>query len=136
MKPFVAAAVLLLLLVVVVVVDARFVVEKSSITVLSPHKLRAKRDGAIGNFGLPDYGGFIVGSVLYPTKGSHGCQVFEGDKPFKIHSYRPTIVLLDRGGIYLSLSSLLSSLTLIHSLCFMLHVLFNVSFLCFFYGMF
>lgn len=133
MKAFVAVALFALLL---VFVDARFVVEKSSITVLSPHKLRAKRDGAIGNFGLPDYGGFIVGSVLYPTKGSHGCQVFEGDKPFKIHSYRPTIVLLDRGGIYLSLSSLLSSLTLIHSLCFMLHVLFNVSFLCFFYGMF
>ncbi|KAG5105470.1 hypothetical protein JHK82_042445 [Glycine max] len=106
MKPFVAAAVLLLLLVVVVVVvDARFVVEKSSITVLSPHKLKAKRDGAIGNFGLPDYGGFIVGSVVYPAKGSHGCENFEGDKPFKIQSYRPTIVLLDRGGICLSFGS-------------------------------
>lgn len=102
MKAFVAVALFALLL---VFVDARFVVEKSSITVLSPHKLRAKRDGAIGNFGLPDYGGFIVGSVLYPTKGSHGCQVFEGDKPFKIHSYRPTIVLLDRGGICLSFGS-------------------------------
>ncbi|KAG5132868.1 hypothetical protein JHK82_024056 [Glycine max] len=100
MKAFVAVALFALLL---VFVDARFVVEKSSITVLSPHKLRAKRDGAIGNFGLPDYGGFIVGSVLYPTKGSHGCQVFEGDKPFKIHSYRPTIVLLDRGECYFAL---------------------------------
>jgi len=84
-----------------ILVDARFVVEKSSITVLSPHKMRTKRDGAIGNFGLPDYGGFIVGSVVYPAKGSHGCKVFDGDKPFKLQSYRPTIVLLDRGGIYL-----------------------------------
>lgn len=89
----------------VLLVDARFVVEKSSITVLSPHKLRTKRDGAIGNFGLPDYGGFIVGSVVYPDKDQHGCQVFDGDKPFKFRSNRPTIVLLDRGGRYLYVSS-------------------------------
>ncbi|KAL2340140.1 hypothetical protein Fmac_008080 [Flemingia macrophylla] len=86
-----------------VLVDARFVVEKSSITVLSPHKLRAKRDGAIGNFGLPDYGGFIVGSVVYPDKNSHACQVFDGDKPFKFRSNRPTILLLDRGECYFAL---------------------------------
>ena len=79
-------------------VSGRFVVEKSSITVLSPHKLRSKHDGAIGNFGLPDYGGFLVGSVVYPEKGSHGCQPFEGDKPFRFRSSRPTILLLDRGG--------------------------------------
>ncbi|KAK7329382.1 hypothetical protein VNO77_23545 [Canavalia gladiata] len=84
-------------------VHGRFVVEKSSITVLSPHKLRTKRDGAIGNFGLPDYGGFIVGSVVYPDKGSHGCQAFDGDKPFKFRSSRPTIVLLDRGECYFAL---------------------------------
>jgi len=80
-------------------VQGRFVVEKNSITVLSPHKLRGKNDGAIGNFGIPNYGGYIVGSLVYPEKGSHGCQVFEGDKPFKFQSHRPTIVLLDRGGI-------------------------------------
>lgn len=90
---------LLALFFLVSLVEGRFVVEKNSITVLSPHKLRGKRDGAIGNFGLPDYGGYIVGSLVYPEKGSHGCDVFEGDKPFKFRSYRPTIVLLDRGGI-------------------------------------
>lgn len=90
-------------------------VEKNSITVLSPHKLRGKRDGAIGNFGVPDYGGYILGSLVYPDKGSHGCQVFEGDKPFKFRSNRPTIVLLDRGGIsfflHFCFSQPLSSLT-------------------------
>ena len=48
-------------------VGARFVVEKNSITVLSPSNLRhQKHDGAIGNFGVPDYGGrkevFVVGT--------------------------------------------------------------------------
>ncbi|GAU36824.1 hypothetical protein TSUD_320610, partial [Trifolium subterraneum] len=81
----------------------RFVVEKNSITVLSPHKIRGKKDGAIGNFGLPNYGGYIIGSLVYPQKGSHGCEVFEGDKPFKFRSYRPTIVLLDRGECYFAL---------------------------------
>lgn len=80
-------------------VEGRFVVEKNSISILSPHKLRGKHDGAIGNFGLPNYGGYIVGSLVYPDKGSYGCQVFEGDKPFKFRSNRPTILLLDRGGI-------------------------------------
>ncbi|KAJ7969394.1 Vacuolar-sorting receptor-like protein [Quillaja saponaria] len=84
-------------------VNARFVVEKSSITVLSPLGLRSKRDGAIGNFGIPDYGGFIVGSVIYPGKGSHACQAFEGDKPFKPQFPRPTILLLDRGECYFAL---------------------------------
>ncbi|BAT80217.1 hypothetical protein LR48_Vigan468s004000 [Vigna angularis] len=98
-----AAAAVTLFAAWLILVDARFVVEKSSITVLSPHKMRTKRDGAIGNFGLPDYGGFIVGSVVYPAKGSHGCQVFDGDKPFKLQSYRPTIVLLDRGECYFAL---------------------------------
>ncbi|XP_045788317.1 vacuolar-sorting receptor 6-like [Trifolium pratense] len=84
-------------------VQGRFVVEKNSITVLSPHKIRGKKDGAIGNFGLPNYGGYIVGSLVYPQKGSHGCEDFEGDKPFKFRSYRPTIVLLDRGDCYFAL---------------------------------
>ncbi|MED6143341.1 Vacuolar-sorting receptor 6, variant 2 [Stylosanthes scabra] len=89
----------------VVVVDGRFVVEKSSITVLSPHTMKSKHDGAIGNFGVPNYGGFIVGSVHYPDNkdSSHGCKPFDGDKPFKLHSYRPTILLLDRGECYFAL---------------------------------
>lgn len=81
--------------------EGRFVVEKSSISVLSPVDLRSKHDAAIGNFGVPDYGGSMVGSVVYPKKpdSSFGCSQFDGDKPYKSKSSsRPTILLLDRGG--------------------------------------
>lgn len=78
-------------------VCARFVVEKNSITVLAPPEIRSTHDGAVANFGVPDYGGFIVGSVAYPQKGAFGCEPFEGDKPFKFRN-RPTVLLLDRGG--------------------------------------
>nr|POE92385.1 vacuolar-sorting receptor 6 [Quercus suber] len=83
-------------------VGARFVVEKNSITVLSPSNLRhQKHDGAIGNFGVPEYGGFMVGTVVYPEKGSNGCEAFEGDKPYKSSdARRPTILLIDRGACY------------------------------------
>lgn len=73
-------------------------VEKSSISVLNPLDLRSKHDAAIGNFGVPDYGGSMVGSIVYPQKGASGCSVFDGDKPFRSKSPRPTILLLDRGG--------------------------------------
>ena len=72
--------------------------EKNSISVLAPFDLRSKHDGAIGNFGVPDYGGSMVGSVVYPQKGTFGCEPFDGDKPFKSRS-SPNILLLDRGGI-------------------------------------
>ncbi|XP_059438195.1 vacuolar-sorting receptor 7-like isoform X1 [Corylus avellana] len=84
-------------------VGARFVVEKGSITVLSGLNMSSKKDGAIGNFGVPDYGASMLGSVLYPDKGSNGCAAFEGDKPFKSKFPRPTILLLDRGECYFAL---------------------------------
>lgn len=80
---------------------ARFVVEKSSITVISPGHLRSKHDSAIGNFGIPDYGGTMMGSVIYPDKSSNGCKGFE--KKFTSPSYRPVILLLDRGDCYFAL---------------------------------
>lgn len=81
-----------------------FIVEKSSIKVLSPMSLRSKHDGAIGNFGVPKYGGTLLGSVVYPGKdASYGCEAFDVNKPFKSKSFRPTILLLDRGG-YCSLA--------------------------------
>ncbi|KAE8659438.1 Vacuolar-sorting receptor 6 [Hibiscus syriacus] len=84
-------------------VSARFVVEKNSIRVLSPLSLRGKHDGSIGNFGIPDYGGFIIGSVVYPDKGANGCEPFDGGQPFKSKSPRPSVVLLDRGECYFAL---------------------------------
>lgn len=87
-------------IVLVCTVDARFVVEKESISVLSPLELRSKRDGAIGNFGVPVYGGSMVGAVVYPDKGFSGCNPFDGDKPFKSKFRLPVILLLDRGDCF------------------------------------
>lgn len=84
-------------------VHCRFVVEKGSVKLLSPYDLRVKADGAIANFGVPDYGGSLVGSVVYPDKGTDGCAAFDGDKPFKSKFPRPTILLLDRGECYFAL---------------------------------
>lgn len=94
------------------VVEGGFIVETESIKVLSPMSLRSKHDGSIGNFGVPDYGGYIIGSVVYPDKGSFACEAFPGDKPLKAKSPRPSIVLLDRGGTLLSLCFLLLKLLL------------------------
>ncbi|KAJ4838721.1 Vacuolar-sorting receptor 6 [Turnera subulata] len=82
-----------------------FVVEKSSIRVLSPPALRSKHDSAIGNFGVPDYGGYLVGSVVYPDKGTNACQAFDGDRPFRSKGSRPIILLVDRGECYFALKA-------------------------------
>ncbi|KAL8201554.1 hypothetical protein R6Q57_010701 [Mikania cordata] len=59
--------------------EGRFVVEKNSISVISPNNLRSKHDAAIGNFGVPDYGGSMVGTVVYPQKpaSAFGCSPFD-----------------------------------------------------------
>ncbi|XP_059285189.1 vacuolar-sorting receptor 6-like [Lycium ferocissimum] len=87
----------------VVVTEARFIVEKNSISVLSPYSMHSKHDASIGNFGVPDYGGSLVGTVVYPKKGANGCTSFDGDKPFKPKGHRPNILLLDRGDCYFAL---------------------------------
>nr|GMC64463.1 vacuolar-sorting receptor 6-like [Ipomoea batatas] len=74
-------------------------VEKNSISIVSPYSIRAKYDASIGNFGVPDYGGSLVGTVVYPQKGAFGCSAFEGDKPFKSKTPRPNILLVDRGAL-------------------------------------
>lgn len=85
-------------------VNGRFVVEKESIRVLSPYKLRSqKHDAAIGDFGVPEYGGSMVGSVVYPHQNSYACKPFDDQikQPFKTNSTRLHILLLDRGGMCL-----------------------------------
>lgn len=89
-------AALTIIAIAMVVVDARFVVEKESIRVLNPEEMRSKHDGSIANFGLPDYGGFLIGAVVYPDSKTDGCSAF--GKTFKPKFPRPTILLLDRGG--------------------------------------
>ncbi|KAJ4976167.1 hypothetical protein NE237_001273 [Protea cynaroides] len=84
-------------------VYARFVVEKNSISVLAPESIRSQHDGSIGNFGVPEYGGTLMGSIVYPENGSTGCASFENNNPFKSRSYRSNILLLDRGECYFAL---------------------------------
>lgn len=78
----------------------RFVVEKNSLMVTSPDSIKGKHDSAIGNFGIPQYGGSMAGTVVYPKENRKGCKSFDGfgisfqAKPGAL----PTFVLVDRGG--------------------------------------
>ncbi|KAL3654541.1 Vacuolar-sorting receptor 6 [Castilleja foliolosa] len=85
------------------VVKSRFVVEKSSLRVVSPSNIKSTHDASIANFGVPDYGGSLLGNVMYPGKGSLACSPFDSNKPFKSKSARPTILIVDRGNCYFAL---------------------------------
>ncbi|XP_031279202.1 uncharacterized protein LOC116137663, partial [Pistacia vera] len=78
---------------------ARFVVEKNSLMVTSPEKIKGSHDSAIGNFGIPQYGGSMAGTVVYPKENQKGCKGFDQfrikfeSKPGAL----PNFVLVDRG---------------------------------------
>jgi hypothetical protein len=91
----------LLVVVVLALADAaagRFVVEKNSIQVTSPDELKGKYECAIGNFGVPQYGGTLHGLVEYPKSNRKACQSFDISFKPKQAGGRPTFVLVDRGG--------------------------------------
>ncbi|KAG5526335.1 hypothetical protein RHGRI_032575 [Rhododendron griersonianum] len=79
---------------------ARFVVEKNSFRVISPDSIKGTHDSAIGNFGIPQYGGSMAGTVVYPKENRKGCQGFdESGISFKSKpGALPSFVLVDRGG--------------------------------------
>lgn len=85
--------------------SGRFIVEKSSVRVLSPVHIRGHHDAAIANFGVPDYGGTMTGVIVYPDKGATGCEPFKSTGSFKSRTKRPVILLLDRGGNQIILPS-------------------------------
>ncbi|VVB02137.1 unnamed protein product [Arabis nemorensis] len=91
-KGVVILALFLTLTMVVNGFSSRFFVEKSSVTVLNSWSMGAKHDAAIADFGLPNYGGFMIGSVVYAGQ---GCDSF--NKTLKHKSPYPTILLIDRG---------------------------------------
>ncbi|ERN10922.1 hypothetical protein AMTR_s00164p00059220 [Amborella trichopoda] len=86
-------------------VKGRFVVEKNSLTVTSPDSIRGMHDSAIGNFGVPQYGGSMAGAVVYPKDNKKGCKGFdEFGLSFKSKlGALPTFVMLDRGGCFFTL---------------------------------
>jgi hypothetical protein len=78
--------------------EARFVVEKNSLMVTSPTKLRGRHDSAIGNFGIPQYGGSMAGAVVYPMDNADACDAFDGKHTFRAKTGAlPTFLLVDRG---------------------------------------
>ncbi|XAR52921.1 hypothetical protein NMG60_11021256 [Bertholletia excelsa] len=84
---------------------ARFVVEKNSLTVTSPDTVKGNYDSAIGNFGIPQYGGSMAGTVVYPKENRKGCRGFDEmgisfkSKPGAL----PRFVLVDRGDCFFAL---------------------------------
>jgi hypothetical protein len=79
-----------------------FVVEESSLTVTSPQSLKGTYQSAIGNFGVPQYGGTLAGSVKYSKDKPKACDPFVDPSSFKPSASqggRPVIALVDRGGL-------------------------------------
>ncbi|KAG8374475.1 hypothetical protein BUALT_Bualt11G0136200 [Buddleja alternifolia] len=85
----------------------RFVVEKNNLKVTSPASLRDIYECAIGNFGVPQYGGTMVGSVFYPKSNQNACNKFEDvDIPWKNKPGGiPVFLLADRGDCYFTLKA-------------------------------
>jgi hypothetical protein len=78
----------------------RFVVEKNSLRVTSPAELRGVYECAIGNFGMPQYGGTMHGVVVYPKANKKACKPFDDfGLSFKPRpGGLPVFLLVDRGG--------------------------------------
>ncbi|PSS17694.1 Vacuolar-sorting receptor 1 like [Actinidia chinensis var. chinensis] len=80
----------------------RFVVEKNTLKVTSPNSLKGIYECAIGNFGVPQYGGTMVGTVIFPRANQKACNSFT-DLDFSFKSKpggRPIFLLVDRGDCY------------------------------------
>ncbi|PIA37441.1 hypothetical protein AQUCO_03000192v1 [Aquilegia coerulea] len=89
-----------------VVVEGRFVVEKNSLRVTSPESLKDTYECAIGNFGVPQYGGTMVGTVVYPKANQKACKAFDDDASVKSKpGALPTFILADRGDCYFTLKA-------------------------------
>ncbi|KAH9608087.1 hypothetical protein KSS87_014650 [Heliosperma pusillum] len=86
-------------------IESRFVVEKNSLRLTSPESIKGNYDTAIGNFGIPQYGGTLAGTVVYPKDNRKACKLFSDfDISFKNKpGALPTFVLLDRGDCFFAL---------------------------------
>ncbi|XP_057477155.1 vacuolar-sorting receptor 1-like [Actinidia eriantha] len=85
----------------------RFVVEKNSLKVTSPDSLRDVYECAIGNFGVPQYGGTMLGTVMYPKANQKACKNFSDfDLSFKSKpGGLPIFILADRGDCFFTLKA-------------------------------
>ncbi|KAL8540451.1 hypothetical protein ACS0TY_001887 [Phlomoides rotata] len=94
-----------LLLILTDSVAGHFVVEKNSLRVTSPDSIKGTHDSAIGNFGIPQYGGSMAGTVVYPKDNQKGCKSFDDfGISFKAGAgAMPNFVLVDRGDCFFAL---------------------------------
>ncbi|KAL3814311.1 hypothetical protein ACJIZ3_015579 [Penstemon smallii] len=95
----------ILQLILIEFVVGRFVVEKNSLRVTSPDSIKGTHDSAIGNFGIPQYGGSMAGTVVYPKDNRKGCNNF-GDSGISFKAKAgalPNFVLVDRGDCFFAL---------------------------------
>ncbi|KAJ0088032.1 hypothetical protein Patl1_31555 [Pistacia atlantica] len=85
----------------------RFVVEKNSLKLTSPESIKGVYECAIGNFGVPQYGGTLIGTVVYPKANQKACKGFdEVDLSFKSKpGGLPTFLLVDRGDCFFTLKA-------------------------------
>lgn len=113
--------ILLFSLALLIPVRGTFLVETSSLTVTSPDSVKGHYDSAIGNFGMPQYGGTMSGTVVYPSKQADGCTPFtESFKKSDKTGGRPVFALVDRGGNFLKeplLCSIFSNSTSVSVFC-------------------
>lgn len=85
----------------------RFVVEKNNLKVTSPDSLKGVYECAIGNFGVPQYGGTMGGIVVFPKSNERACKTFSDDEiPYKSKpGGHPIFLLVDRGECYFTLKA-------------------------------
>jgi hypothetical protein len=79
-----------------------FMVEKNSLTVITPESLKGTYQSAIGNFGVPQYGGTLSGVVVYSKVNSKGCDKFPDGYFRSKPGAWPNFALIDRGDCYFS----------------------------------
>ncbi|WCJ27850.1 hypothetical protein M5689_009573 [Euphorbia peplus] len=83
----------------------RFVVEKNSLRVTTPDSVKGAHECAIGNFGVPQYGGTLVGTVVYPKSNYKACQEYDASSFKSKPGGLPTFLLVDRGDCYFTLKA-------------------------------
>ncbi|EFN56501.1 hypothetical protein CHLNCDRAFT_144100 [Chlorella variabilis] len=76
---------------------ASFVVEKGSLRIRAPAHIAGAYDTAVGDFGVPLYGGTLGGTVLYNSSNGLGCREFDSPLPA---GDLPTVLLVDRGDCF------------------------------------
>ncbi|XVF84153.1 hypothetical protein PTKIN_Ptkin17bG0003000 [Pterospermum kingtungense] len=85
----------------------RFPVEKNSLKVTWPESIKGVYECAIGNFGVPEYGGTLFGTVVYPNANQRSCKTFDDfDISFKSKpGGLPIFLLVDRGDCFFTLKA-------------------------------